>query len=136
RKDYRGQTVAHNPPRGVMGKCTFCPQRQDSESKQGTTACQQNCPHDAIFFGDMNDPNSPPNQYLSKKRKEKGGILSTFRLLDEVGTGPNILYIGHQPSKNAKQVDGPITYEDWGWVDERGTVLGGPRPWFMRIFGG
>ena len=136
RKDYRGQTVAHNPPRGVMGKCTFCPQRQDSESKQGTTACQQNCPHDAIFFGDMNNPNSPPNQYLSKKRKEKGGILSTFRLLDEVGTGPNILYIGHQPSKKAKQVDGPITYEDWGWVDERGTVLGGPRPWFMRIFGG
>ncbi|MBI4298110.1 MAG: 4Fe-4S dicluster domain-containing protein [Chloroflexi bacterium] len=136
RKDYRGRTVEFNPPRGVMGKCTFCPQRQDSEGKRGTTSCQQACPHDAIHFGDMNDPNSAPRQYLERRRQEKGGYLSTFRLLDDLGTEPNILYIGHQPSRSAKQVDGPITYEDWGWVDRRGDVLEGPRPWFMRVFGG
>ncbi|MBI4282583.1 MAG: 4Fe-4S dicluster domain-containing protein [Chloroflexi bacterium] len=136
RKDYRGRTVEFNPPRGVMGKCTFCPQRQDSEGKRGTTSCQQACPHDAIHFGDMNDPNSEPRRYLERRRQEKGGHLSTFRLLDELGTEPNILYIGPQPSRRAKQVDGPITYEDWGWVDRRGTVLEGPRPWFMRVFGG
>ncbi len=136
RKDYRGRKVEFNPPKGVMGKCTMCPQRQDSEGKRGTTSCQQACPHDAIHFGDMNDPSSAPRRYLETRRKEKGGQLSTFRLLDDLGTEPNILYIGHQPSRRAKQVDGPITYEDWGWVDKRGEVLEGPRPWFMRVFGG
>lgn len=135
-EDYRGRWVSHNPPRGVMGKCTFCPQRQDSEARRGTTACQQACPHEAIFFGDMNDPDSAPRRYLEKKRQEKGGRLSTFRLLEEAGTEPNIIYIGHQPSKHAKQVEGPTTYEEWGWVDEGRTVQEGQRPWFMRVFGG
>lgn len=135
-RDYRGRWVSHNPPRGVMGKCTFCPERQDSGARQGATACQQSCPHNAIFFGDINDPNSPPRQYLEKKRQEKGGRLSTFRLLEEMGTGSNIIYIGHQPSGKSKQVKGATTYEDWGWVDERKTLLEGPRPWFLRVFGG
>lgn len=135
-RDYRSRRVDHNPPRGVMGKCTFCPQRQDNEARRGTTACQQGCPHDAIFFGDLNDPNSPPRRYLEKKQKEKGGRLSTFRLLAEMGTKPNIIYIGHQPPREAKQLDGPVTYEEYGWVDERRNVLEGPRPWLMRVFGG
>lgn len=135
-RDYRGRWVCHNPPRGVMGKCTFCPERQDSEARQGSTACHQVCPHDAIFFGDINDPNSPPRQHLQKKRQEKGGQLSTFRLLEEMGTGPNIIYIGHQPSRESKQVKGPVAYEDYGWVDQRRTLLEGPRPWFLEVFGG
>jgi molybdopterin-containing oxidoreductase family iron-sulfur binding subunit len=135
-RDYRGRWVDLNPPRGVMGKCTFCPQRQDSEARRGTMACQQACPHDAIFVGDLNDPNSPPRRHLEEKRKEKGGRLSTFRLQEEMGTKPNIIYIGHQPPREAKQMDGPVTYEEYGWVDERRKVLEGPRPWLMRVFGG
>ena len=137
RLDYRGRNVQGNPPfTGIMGKCTFCPHRQDSEWKKGTTACQLNCPMDAIQFGDMNDPNSPPRRYLEQKRQEKGGDISTFRFLENLGTRPNILYIGHQPSRDAQQVRLPVSYEDWGFVDERRTVLEGPRPWFMRILGG
>jgi molybdopterin-containing oxidoreductase family iron-sulfur binding subunit len=136
RLDYRGRRVNGNPPEpGIMGKCTFCPQRQDSELQRGTTACQLGCPHDAIFFGDMNDPNSSPRLYLEERTKEKDGDISTFRLLEYLGTRPNILFIGHQPSRDAEQVTGPTSYESWGWVDERRTVLEGPRPWFMRIWG-
>lgn len=136
RTDYRGRWVDGNPPRGVMGKCTYCPQRQDSEWKKGTAACQLACPHDAIHFGNMNDPESAPMRYLKKRREQNGGKLSTFRLLEDMGTKPNIIYIGNQPSRAAKQVTGPTSYEDWDVVDERRAVLEGPRPWFTRVFGG
>ena len=137
RSDYRGRMVQGNPPfSGIMGKCTFCPQRQDSELKKGTVACQLNCSQNAIHFGDMNDPNSPPRRYLEERTKEKGGDISTFRLLENLGTRPNIIFIGHQPSRFAEQVDTPVSYEDWGFVDNRLTVLEGPRPWFMRILEG
>lgn len=137
RHDYNGRKVNGNPPeKGIMGKCIFCPSRQDSKWKKGTTACQLGCPHDALHFGDMNDPNSTPNRYLEERRKEQGGNISTFRLLENLGTRPNILFIGHQPSIHAEQVDGPTTYESWGFVDDRRTVLEGPKPWFMRILGG
>lgn len=135
RLDYRGRKVSGNAPRGVVDKCTFCPQRQDSEWKTGTASCQLACPHDVIHFGDINDPNSAPRRYLEQRRQEKGGSISTFRLLEELGTEPNIIYIGHRPSTKARQADGPIKFEDWGWTDERRAVLEGPRPWFARNFG-
>lgn len=131
----RGRWVSARPPRGVMGKCDFCPERQDREETRGTVVCALACPHGALYFGDMNDPDSPPNRYLKKKKEEKG-YLSTFRLLQEYGTQPNIIYIGHSPSVKAKPVAGPVAYEDFGLVHERRTVLQGPRPWFKRIFRG
>ncbi|MEO7730179.1 MAG: 4Fe-4S dicluster domain-containing protein [Kofleriaceae bacterium] len=83
--------------RGVMEKCSLCVQRihavknaavkretpmQDGEIK---TACQQVCPTDAIVFGDLNDPKSAVAQHVRGDR--------TYRVLDDLGTRPNVAYL-------------------------------------------
>ncbi len=135
--DSRGRWVGSRPPEGVMGKCTFCVDRQDGqmgEEKIGTTACEEACSMDAIHFGDMNDPESPPNQHLSayfddnendrsewENRSEH--TVSSFKLLEERGTDPNVTFVGNEPSQHARQVEGPVTYESVGLVDNRKEVL-------------
>jgi Fe-S-cluster-containing dehydrogenase component len=133
RRDARGRAVVGDPPRGMMGKCTFCPRKQDTQHERGTTACAAACPHGVLHYGDLNDPNSAPNRYLAKRREENGGRIQTFRMLDDLGTKPNVIYIGTPPSRNAKEVPGPVRYEDWGMVKERRAVLEGPEPWFKRL---
>ncbi len=132
--DYRGRWVIGNPPRGCMGKCTFCPDRQDDG--RNNLVCELACPHNVLHFGDLNDPNDKPQQYLAKRTKETGGKLTTFRLLENQGTKPSVIYIGQQPTRSARPVDGPVTYADWGLVEERKPQLAGPEPWFMKAFGG
>jgi hypothetical protein len=74
-------------------------------------------------------------QYLERRRQEHPS-LSTFRLLDQLGTEPNIIYIGQEPSERAQPVQGPTSYEDWGFIEDRKTVLEGPEPWFLRMVRG
>lgn len=134
RKDARGVKVDGAPPRGMMGKCVFDPLRQDDPKQRGTTHCELACTSGVIHFGDLNDPESDPNQYLRKRIEESGGKLSTFHLLDDLGTKPNVIYIGHQPSRHAEPTEPPVRYEDWGFIEERRIVLEGPDPWFKRVF--
>jgi molybdopterin-containing oxidoreductase family iron-sulfur binding subunit len=131
--DERGRWVGARPPKGVMGKCTFCVDRQDGamgEEKIGTTACEEACAMDAIHFGDLNDPESAPNQHLREYRESqendteqfpnrKEHTVSTFKLMEERGTDPNVHYIGNEPSPHAEQVEGPVSYDDMGIVDNR-----------------
>jgi Fe-S-cluster-containing dehydrogenase component len=133
RRDARGVSVAGDPPRGVMGKCTYCPQRQDDPERRGTTACALACTMDVIHVGDMNDPDSEPNRYLTQRRAASGGRLATFRLLEGLGTEPNVVCIGSPPSSHATLVEGPVTYEELGLVENRRTALAGPTPWFKRM---
>ena len=135
RRDSRGIAVDGDPPRGVMGKCNYCPLRQEDPERRGTTACSEACPMDAIHVGDMNDPDSEPNRYLAKRREEAKGNLPTFRLLEDLGTEPNIIYIGTPPSSRAELVEGPVSYGAWELVEDRRAVLEGPEPWFERIGG-
>jgi molybdopterin-containing oxidoreductase family iron-sulfur binding subunit len=39
------------------------------------------------------------------------GKLSTFKLLEQYGTEPNITYIGNPPGDHAEQKEGPVAYE-------------------------
>ena len=146
--DGRDRRVDSRPPKGVMGKCTMCPSRQDGkmgEDMVGSTACADACTMDAIHFGDMNDPDSDPNEYLERVRSENpndrehfpnrpADTVNTFRLLEELGTDPNVVFVGNEPGPNATQVDGPVAYEDIGEVDRRkevlddGTFAGGVSP--------
>ncbi|MFC3958698.1 4Fe-4S ferredoxin N-terminal domain-containing protein [Halovivax cerinus] len=57
-----------------------------------------------------------------------GTSVSTFQLLADVGTDPNVIYVGNEPGPHAEQVPGPISYEEVGMLDnnmdrlEEGTV--------------
>jgi Fe-S-cluster-containing dehydrogenase component len=83
--------------RGVMEKCTFCIQRihhaQDRAEAEGravvdgdiTPACSQACPTGAIVFGDLSDPTSQAGRLALSQRR--------FRLLEELGTDPKVVYL-------------------------------------------
>jgi molybdopterin-containing oxidoreductase family iron-sulfur binding subunit len=126
REDRNGRTVAGDPPGGVMGKCTFCVHRQDSGDPEleGTTACAEACPWGTISFGDLNDPEDDPRKHLA----EKSGS-HTFQLLESVGNGPSVIYIGPEPSSDATSGEGTATtFEEMGFVDCRREVLDDRAP--------
>ncbi|MBI3326444.1 MAG: 4Fe-4S dicluster domain-containing protein [Nitrospinae bacterium] len=82
---------------GVVEKCTFCIHRIDAakaKAQQASrplrdgdvqTACQQTCTGSAIVFGDLDDPHSRVSRLAHDKR--------AFRLLEELGTKPRVMYL-------------------------------------------
>ncbi|SDJ58074.1 4Fe-4S ferredoxin N-terminal domain-containing protein [Natronorubrum texcoconense] len=48
---------------------------------------------------------------------------SKFKLLEGIGTDPNVVYLGNEPGPNAHQVEGPVSYADVGQTDDRKDVL-------------
>lgn len=97
-----GMETIHNPdvslrPAGVVEKCTFCHHRlqkaREEAKAQGRAlvdgdyrpACAEACPAKAIYFGDLDDPNSRVSK-LSKSER-------AFRLLEDLGTEPKVYYL-------------------------------------------
>ena len=85
-------------PKGVVEKCTFCVQRlqraRDQAAFEGrkvrsegeyVPACVESCPAKAMYFGDLDDP-------LDRSRP-LGRDSRAFRVMDELGTGPNVIYL-------------------------------------------
>ena len=82
--------------RGVMEKCSFCIQKTQltilNAKKEGRpvakgefeTACSSACPSGALVFGDVNNEESEV-AHLSQDDR-------SFKLLDFVGTKPNVFY--------------------------------------------
>ena len=82
--------------RGVMEKCSFCIQKTQltilNAKKENRavadgefeTACSSACPNGSLVFGDVNDKESEV-AHLSEDER-------TFKLLDFVGTKPNVFY--------------------------------------------
>ena len=100
--DDQLQNLVLNPDvavrsRGVMEKCTFCVQRiQEAKieaKRRGEkvsdgavqTACQQSCPAQAIYFGDLNDPNSQVSKMMANQRR--------YRVLEELNVRPAVGYL-------------------------------------------
>ena len=107
--DEKGRTVAGPPHEGSCSKCTFCAHRRFEEDLRGTTACSEACPVNAIQFGDFDDPESDPNQYL-----EDVDEADTFQLHTDA-SNPNIIYVGDDPTGvETRRVRGPTTHEDLG----------------------
>lgn len=84
-------------PQGVTEKCNFCHHRlmrakeqaavEERDLKPGdyVPACAEACPAQAITFGDLNDPKSQMSALARSPR--------LFRLLEELGTEPKVLYM-------------------------------------------
>jgi molybdopterin-containing oxidoreductase family iron-sulfur binding subunit len=84
-------------PKGVVEKCTFCihrlrkaTARAEAEGRpfradEYVPACVQTCTGKARFFGDLDDPNSTVSLLAKSSR--------AFRLLEEVGTHPKVVYL-------------------------------------------
>lgn len=78
----------------VAQKCTFCVERIDEGTAKGLTpgvdpeatpACVNSCIAGALHFGDLDDPNSNVSRLLEENE--------SFRMHEELGTGPNIHYL-------------------------------------------
>ncbi|MDZ7772014.1 MAG: TAT-variant-translocated molybdopterin oxidoreductase [Balneolaceae bacterium] len=94
--------------RGVMEKCTYCVQRvnrakinREIETDGATmkpedgsvvTACQQACPTDAIYFGDLTDSES---NVVQSKLNERN-----YLLLEELSTRPRTSYLAKLRNPN------------------------------------
>lgn len=89
-------------PQGVVEKCSFCQHRyQDlkertavlgrtprDEELRHLTACASACPAEAITFGDLEDREGTACQLSQSPR--------AFRLLEDLGAKPNVVYLGRQ----------------------------------------
>ena len=94
--------------RGVMEKCSYCVQRieegkigarRDGKTFGGNdvvSACQQACPSEAIFFGDLNDPSSK----VAKAHKSDRG----YAVLADLGTHPRTLHLGKVRNPNKEMM--------------------------------
>src|SRR5438094_1400563 len=101
--------------RGVMEKCTFCVQRIEEAKiaahvRAGasgnnlkiprdsfTSACAQACPHEAITFGDVKDPESKVSRMKEQDRN--------YRLLDYLNVKARTSYLGRIRNPNPKMPD-------------------------------
>jgi len=84
-------------PLGVVEKCTFCVHRirkarwkaQDEnrplQDGDVVPACGEACPSKAIYFGDLDDPESTVSKLSHSHR--------AFRLMEDLGTEPKVFYL-------------------------------------------
>ena len=79
---------------GVATKCTFCVDRIDAGLAKGlkpgldpeaTPACVNSCITKALHFGDAEDPESNISALLAENQ--------SFRMHEDLETGPNIFYL-------------------------------------------
>lgn len=100
--------ISINEGKEVAEKCDFCEHRTDNGLNP---ACVDNCPTDALVFGDLDNPESTISKLASKKGAKPWK--------EKEGTKPSVLYVAHQPWMEQKantgvQLDGndkDITYE-------------------------
>ncbi|PCR90747.1 4Fe-4S ferredoxin N-terminal domain-containing protein [Natrinema ejinorense] len=62
-------------------------------------------------------------QQAQFRLEQYAGDPSSFQLLEDIGTNPNVTYLGQQPGPEAHQVEGPTKYEDQDLLDKRQEAL-------------
>ncbi|UCE08791.1 MAG: 4Fe-4S dicluster domain-containing protein [bacterium] len=83
--------------KGVVERCTFCHHRLQKAREQARTenrelhehdyipACVEICPSKALYFGDLSNQDHRVSKLVRSTR--------AFRLLEELGTEPNVIYL-------------------------------------------
>lgn len=84
-------------PKGVVEKCSFCHHRWQKAKEKAQAegriltdedyvpACVETCPSNAMYFGDLDNPKS--------KIWELARGARAFRLLEDLGTHPRVIYL-------------------------------------------
>jgi phenylacetyl-CoA:acceptor oxidoreductase subunit 1 len=94
RKDLQDPATAKSDRIGICTKCNFCLQRVEDGlakgCKPGTDPeagpiCVKFCIADALFFGDLDDPESHVSQLIREHK--------TVCLQEKLGTKPSVYYI-------------------------------------------
>ena len=80
--------IQFNQQKGIAEKCNFCSHRLEQGLDPFCLIC---CEGQAIFFGDLNDPNS----VISRKIAER----EIFQLKLDAGTGPSVYYCKMKPRR-------------------------------------
>ncbi|MFC6767107.1 4Fe-4S ferredoxin N-terminal domain-containing protein [Natrinema soli] len=77
------------------------------------------------FEGPSEDVEVSTNADVAQERFEDyiDAPEEEFELLADIGTNPNVTYLGKQPGPNAHQVEGPTSYEEVGMLDRRQEAL-------------
>lgn len=101
--------------RGVVEKCNLCHGRwqraKDRAAAEGrrdlrpgefVPACEEACPHGAIRFADLRDPEDPVGAQARGPR--------AFRLLERLGTDPSVVYLSSR--EWVRRIDDPRTFRD------------------------
>ena len=73
--------LTYDDHRDVVVKCTLCHHRIEEGLEPFCVRC---CEDEAIFFGDLNDPESKVSRLISQR--------SAYTLKPEAGTGPAVYY--------------------------------------------
>jgi len=80
--------IIFNKENNLAEKCNLCSHRIDKGLEPFCVIC---CEGQALFFGDLNDPNSKVSILISER--------NTFRLKLEKGTDPSVFYCPPKPKK-------------------------------------
>ena len=75
------EAMKYDEDANVVRKCNLCFERLDDGFEPFCATC---CGVDAIFCGDLNDPNSEVSQLISRR--------NAYQLKPEKGTGPAVYY--------------------------------------------
>ena len=80
--------IVFNENSNIAEKCNLCSHRIDDDLEPFCVTC---CEGQALFFGDLNDPNSKVSQLISQRE--------TFRLKIEEKTNPSVYYSPPKPKR-------------------------------------
>lgn len=98
-------------------KCHNCHHRVEQDMDP---ACASTCPSDAIYFGDLNDPESKVSKALSVAKEEQ---LPLVQLRADKNTKPRMWFTGPAPAEVEDRVPGegqsysPEAYNIYEWKE-------------------
>ena len=132
--EMKHEAQREDPARlGVAQKCTFCVDRIDYGLENGLTpgldseatpACVNSCIADALHFGDTDDPDSNVSRLLKENK--------SFRMHEELGTGPGFHYLWDKVDADGQAIDAPIDLVAPAGSNDDAISQPGVEPWLQE----